>query len=116
MPAVGAGGFLPRAPQGASARVPGGFFSPLPKGRTVPAGVFGTVAGWFLLPRTKEKAEPGRFDWVGFAVFAPTVLALLLGLSHQPWAFALAVPGGLFLVRAERRAERPLLPPSLLAR
>ncbi len=38
---------------------------------TVPAGVFGTVAGWFLLPRTKEKAEPGRFDWAGLRGVRP---------------------------------------------
>jgi MFS family permease len=83
---------------------------------TVPAGVVGTVAGWFLLPRTKEKAEPGSFDWVGLAVFAPTVVALLLGLSHRPWAFAIAAAGATVLVRTERRVDRPLLPPLLLAR
>jgi EmrB/QacA subfamily drug resistance transporter len=90
---------------------------------TVPAGVIGTIAGWYLLPRTRERAEPARFDRLGLAVFAPTVLALLAGLSYSQQLgagpivalVAVAVLGTVLLVRVERRAVCPLLPPALFA-
>ncbi len=86
---------------------------------TVPAGVIGTVAGWYLLPRTRNRARPEAFDWLGLAVFAPTVLLLLVGLSYGG-------PGGVALVAAsflgiaavvvvERRATSAMLPPALFA-
>jgi EmrB/QacA subfamily drug resistance transporter len=81
---------------------------------TVPAGVLGTVAGWFLLPRTRERAQAGRFDWLGLAVFGPTVLALLTALSYGTrWWLAPAALGAGVLVLVERRAASPLLPPAL---
>lgn len=84
---------------------------------TVPAGVLGTVAGWYLLPRTRQLADPGRFDRAGLAVLGPTVLVLLAGLTYgTPWWLGLAAAGAAVLVVVERRASAPLLPPQLFRR
>ncbi|BEP14927.1 MFS transporter [Acidothermaceae bacterium B102] len=88
---------------------------------TVPAGVVGTVAGWFLLPRTKDKSAVEPFDARGLLVFAGGAFLLLLALSDatSPAALSLLVPAALLvvvLVRVERSAASPLLPPALFAR
>jgi EmrB/QacA subfamily drug resistance transporter len=90
---------------------------------TVPAGVIGTVAGWYLLPRSRERAEPDRFDWPGLTVFAPTVFAVLVVLTYSrqlspplvAGLLVLAVVGAAAVVAVERRAAAPLLPPALFS-
>ena len=81
---------------------------------TVPAGVVGTIAGWYLLPRTRQRADAAPFDWRGLAVLGPVVLALLATLSYGTlWWLLPAVPGAGLLLVVERRAVSPLLPPVL---
>jgi MFS family permease len=48
----------------------------------VPAGILGAAAGWFLIPRSRELQERTRFDWLGLALFAPGLSALLVALSY----------------------------------
>ncbi|MFJ5925743.1 MFS transporter [Kitasatospora sp. NPDC092948] len=97
----------------------------------VPIGVLGILAGWFLLPRTfpdgrcpARPREAGRFDLVGLLLLATASTALLLALSAASglplpgWAVAalavLAAVAAAGLVRQERRADRPLVPPGLV--
>ncbi|GGQ59756.1 MFS transporter [Kitasatospora griseola] len=103
----------------------------------VPIGVLGILAGWFLLPRTFPDGRParparsarskdagGRFDLTGLLLLAGASTALLLALSAASglplpgWAVAalavLAVLAAAGLVRQERRADRPIVPPGLV--
>ncbi|GAA2095146.1 MFS transporter [Kitasatospora saccharophila] len=98
----------------------------------VPIGVLGMLAGWFLLPRTfpdgrgpaRTADREGRFDLAGLLLLAASSTALLLALSAASglplpgWAvaalLAAAAAGTLALVRQERRADRPLVPPGLV--
>ncbi|MGW2249621.1 MFS transporter [Kitasatospora sp. NPDC001660] len=110
----------------------------------VPIAVFGIMAGWYLLPRTRAErpaaapkprraAAPGSrggvaqapgFDFPGMLLLAGATAALLLALST---ASGLPLPGwlvavlltasavlALALVRQERRAARPILAPGLV--
>ncbi|RKE18506.1 MFS transporter [Streptomyces sp. TLI_171] len=97
----------------------------------VPIGVLGMLAGWFLLPRTfpdgrcaAVREKDSRFDLAGLVLLAGSSTALLLALSA---ASGLPLPGravavlllgaaaaGLGLVRQERRADRPIIPPGLV--
>ncbi|MFF1907712.1 MFS transporter [Kitasatospora sp. NPDC058218] len=96
----------------------------------VPIGLFGILAGWFLLPRTRAEAwaprvgGDGRFDLAGLLLLTGATTALLLALSTASglplpaWAAAglllVAVLLALGLVRQERRAARPILAPGLV--
>jgi EmrB/QacA subfamily drug resistance transporter len=91
-----------------------------------PVGVIGTLAGWFLLPRTRHHAPRARFDWPGLALFAPAVAALLLGLSQAErlgmssglvigLLAASAVGVALFVAR-ERRIPAPMVDLALFRR
>ncbi|HZD75086.1 MAG TPA: MFS transporter, partial [Actinomycetota bacterium] len=85
----------------------------------VPAGLLGTVAGWLLLPRSRDLAPRTRFDWSGLGLFVPAVSALLLALSlgaggqlGLPASLSLcavAAAAGLAFIRHERRARSPML-------
>ncbi|MFF4338776.1 MFS transporter [Kitasatospora sp. NPDC001540] len=97
----------------------------------VPIGVLGMLAGWFLLPRTfpdgrcpVRTARDGRFDLAGLLLLAAASTALLLALSAASglplpgWAVAVLLAASaaatLALVRQERRADRPIVPPGLV--
>ncbi|KDN86178.1 MFS transporter [Kitasatospora cheerisanensis] len=97
----------------------------------VPIGALGILAGWFLLPRTfpdgrraPRRTDGGRFDLAGLLLLAASSTALLLALSAASglplpgWAVAvlalLAAGTAAALVRQERRADRPLIPPGLM--
>ncbi|MFK0189494.1 MFS transporter [Kitasatospora sp. NPDC090308] len=96
-----------------------------------PIGALGVLTGWFLLPRTfpdgrrpARAAREGRFDLAGLLLLAASSTALLLALSAASglplpgWAVAglpvAAAAGTLALVRRERRADRPIIPPGLV--
>jgi hypothetical protein len=89
----------------------------------VPVGAIGILLGWFLLPRTRQRAARTALDWVGLAVLMPAVGALLLALSEasrlgvgNPAVPVLLVCSAvlfiLFVLR-ERRAPHPLVDLSL---
>jgi EmrB/QacA subfamily drug resistance transporter len=85
----------------------------------VPVGVVGTVAAWFLIPRSRHLRERAPFDWLGLALFVPALAALLgavsfgneLGWSSARIATLLVVGVGLLatFVARERRARAPML-------
>jgi EmrB/QacA subfamily drug resistance transporter len=85
----------------------------------VPAGLVGTIAGWLLLPRSRDLAPRTRFDWRGLGLFVPAVgallLALSLGASGQlgiPASLglgAVAIAGGVVFIRHERHTAAPML-------
>ena len=96
----------------------------------VPAGLFGTVLGWMVLPCTRREAvaevvhEPERFDWLGAALLGPAVAVLLLGLTFgnawgwtSPWLILTALCAAASLATfwiAEQRSASPLIDPALL--
>src|SRR5262245_36274524 len=92
----------------------------------VPAGLLGTIAGWLLLPRSRDLAPWTRFDWTGLGLFIPAVSALLLALSlgadgqlGMPAGLALsavAIAAGAVFIRHERHAPGPMLDLGLFAR
>ncbi len=92
----------------------------------VPAGIAGTLLGWYLLPRSRHLAARVRFDWAGLALFVPAVAGLMYALSFGDqvgWTdlrilgalVAAALLGAAFLVR-ERRVPAPMVNLALFAR
>ncbi len=89
----------------------------------VPVGLLALVAGWYLLPRTREGGDRGAGgrggDLGGLGLLAASTSAGLLavsslsGLGLPVWAVAtcvaVAVTAGAALVRHSRRAAAPLL-------
>ncbi|MBR7828207.1 MFS transporter [Actinospica sp. MGRD01-02] len=90
----------------------------------LPVGVIAVIAGHYLLPRTRAKTPPGRFDWSGLALLATASTNLLLGISaasglNLPPAataclFAAALGAGYGFWRRISRALAPLVDPALL--
>ncbi len=92
----------------------------------VPVGIVGTVAAVLLVPRSRHLQRRAPFDWGGFALFFPAVLALLTVISFGDtvgWTSPTIV--GLLLatlmlvvgfVTREHRASDPMLDLSLFAR
>jgi EmrB/QacA subfamily drug resistance transporter len=92
----------------------------------VPFGLLGMIAGVLLIPRSRNLQEPTPFDWSGFAVFFPAVVALFAAISFgnargwtSPVIIGLLVGGsvliGAFLLH-ERRSEHPMLDLGLFRR
>jgi EmrB/QacA subfamily drug resistance transporter len=85
----------------------------------VPVGLVGTVMGWFVLPPTKDLPDDTRFDWRGALLIAPALTALVAMLNEgyawgatSPALLGCAVLAVMLLalfVRAERRADAPLI-------
>ena len=85
----------------------------------VPAGILGAIAGWYLIPRSRELQERTSFDWGGFALFAPSLVALLIVLSfgnQLGWssssvlaALVVAVALGVAFLRFELRRPAPMI-------
>jgi len=92
----------------------------------VPAGIIGTVLGWYLLPRSRHLSARVRFDWVGLALFMPAVAGLMYALSFGDqvgWlspqilgALALAAVLGTVFVLRERGVPAPMMDLALFAR
>ncbi len=92
----------------------------------VPVGLAGTVLGWFVLPPTKDLPDDSRFDWQGALLIAPALTALVAMLNEgYAWGATsplllgcavLAVGLLALFVRAERRAETPLIDLTLFSR
>lgn len=91
----------------------------------VVVGIVGAALGWALIPRSRDLAPSGRFDWAGLAVLIPAAGVLMLGLSAASRDGWLSSPVGLLalvvtalgaaLFYIERRAPGPLLDPRVLA-
>ena len=91
----------------------------------LPVGVVALVAGWFLLPRTRQRADRAGPDPAGLVLLAVGVSGGLLALSaasglSMPVAavagcVAAAVLAGAGLAWWERRAAAPLIDLRLLA-
>jgi EmrB/QacA subfamily drug resistance transporter len=92
----------------------------------VPVGLVGAMIGWFVLPRTKDLSGGGRFDWTGAFLIVPALTALMMVLNEaQAWGLTSPALLGCALlalilltlfVRAERRAEAPLVDLNLFRR
>jgi EmrB/QacA subfamily drug resistance transporter len=92
----------------------------------VPIGLVGMVAAWVFIPRSRNLQPRLPFDWVGFGLFVPAVLALLGGLSfgnrigwNSPLIIGLlatAVVLGVVFTAWERRCASPMVDISLFRR
>jgi EmrB/QacA subfamily drug resistance transporter len=90
----------------------------------VPVGLIGAVMGWMVIPQSKTISAGERFDWHGALLIAPALTAVIAVLNEgyawgptSPAFIACALLAVLFLwlfMRAERRAESPLLDLQLL--
>ncbi len=93
-------------------------------GINLPVGVLATVAGYFLLPRTRTRSS-ARVDGPGVLLLAATTTPALIGVSAvsglglPPAAvlglFAVAAAAGIGFWRWERRAAAPLIDPAAIA-
>jgi MFS family permease len=91
----------------------------------VPVGVIAVLAGWFLLPRTRQLSRGRGSDPIGMmllalaAVGALVAVSSLSGLGLPFWALAgsvsAAVAAGAGLIWWERRSLAPLIDLPLLA-
>lgn len=89
-----------------------------------PIGVVGILAGYYLLPRTRERSTHQRFDWPSVGLLAVATTALLLGLSvfsGLPWPMwtaeallAVSAAAALLMVVRQRRVAEPLVDPVIL--
>jgi EmrB/QacA subfamily drug resistance transporter len=92
----------------------------------VPAGILGTVAGWVLLPRSRDLQARSRYDWIGLGLFVPVIVAVLVAVSFgKQWGWTspttiglvvVAIVSGTGFTLQERRALAPMLDLSLFRR
>jgi EmrB/QacA subfamily drug resistance transporter len=93
-------------------------------GINIPVGIVAVVAGYYLLPRTRERTPAAGFDWLGLGLLAVATTGLLLGLSALSglglsvgWTMgllAVAVLAGAGFYRRQRSAVTPLVDLTLL--
>ncbi|WP_265736886.1 MFS transporter [Phaeacidiphilus oryzae] len=94
-------------------------------GINVPVGIVAMVAGHYLLPRTRHRAEGARTDPAGVLLLGGATTAGLLALSAASglrlpdWSIgalaAVAVAAGALFVRRQLRLRRPMVDLRLLA-
>jgi EmrB/QacA subfamily drug resistance transporter len=92
----------------------------------LPVGLAGTFMAWFVLPTTKNLPDKTRFDWKGAVLIAPALAAAVAVLNEghaagatTPLVLSLALLALILLiafVRAERRAQAPLIDLELFGR
>ncbi len=92
----------------------------------VPIGLVGMAAAWVFVPRSRNLQPRVRFDWLGFGLFVPAVLALLGALSfgnRAGWTsaviiglFAAAIALGVAFTAWEGRCTSPMVDLSLFRR
>jgi EmrB/QacA subfamily drug resistance transporter len=92
----------------------------------VPIGLVGMAAALLFIPRSEHLQNRARFDWLGFALFFPAVVALVFAISqghHQGWTsplmvmvVAVAAVLGAGFVLWERRCQSPMVDVSLFHR
>ncbi|GIP54012.1 MFS transporter [Paenibacillus vini] len=89
----------------------------------VPIGIFGFIAGWFILPKDRNRKEQQPFDYTGSTLFMVGMVAFLYVISGgQDWGWlspTVWIGGGLSLVVLilfylwEKRTRYPMLDFSL---
>jgi EmrB/QacA subfamily drug resistance transporter len=92
----------------------------------VPVGLVGMVAALLFIPRSRHLQERVAFDWCGFALFFPAVVALVFAVSQgdgRGWTSPLivammtaAVVLGAGFILWERRCQSPMVDLSLFRR
>jgi EmrB/QacA subfamily drug resistance transporter len=92
----------------------------------VPVGLVGLVAALLFVPRSTHLQGRVEFDWTGFAMFLPSVAALVFVISeggHLGWTspvivsmVLVAVGLGAGFVARERRCPNPMVDISLFRR
>ena len=92
----------------------------------VPIGLVGMVAAWLFIPRSRNLQPRVPFDWLGFGLCVPAVLALLGGLSfgnRAGWTspaiiglFAAAIALGVAFTAREASCPSPMVDLSLFRR
>lgn len=85
----------------------------------VPVGLLGTLAGALILPKDRLSGNKPVFDWIGSALFAPLLVAVMLALEEgQTWGWtsrpvlglaALAVALLVAFWQWEKRVRAPLI-------
>lgn len=85
----------------------------------LPVGIIGTILGILLLPKDTKKVAREPFDYLGAALLAPTLVALIyllntgvkLGFSSllMPASLVVAVVGLLLFLWVERRSKSPMV-------
>jgi EmrB/QacA subfamily drug resistance transporter len=93
---------------------------------SAPAGLFGMLLGWFLLPRSRHLLERQPFDWLGLALFVPALAAPLAAISlaadmgwTSPIILGSLVAGlifGALFIWQELRDDVPMVDPALFCR
>ncbi len=92
----------------------------------VPVGLVGVVAALLFIPRSVHLQTRTPFDWSGFALFFPAIVAVVFAISqgdHHGWTSPLivsvvaasAVLGAVF-VRHERHSPNPMVDLTLFRR
>ena len=92
----------------------------------VPVGAVGVIAGLLFIPRSRHLQARVGFDWSGFVLFFPAVVALVSVISlgnaqgwTSPWILGLigvAVILGIGFVARERRFPEPMVDLSMFRR
>jgi EmrB/QacA subfamily drug resistance transporter len=92
----------------------------------IPVGLLGMVAALIFVPRSRHLQTRVPFDWGGFAMFFPAVVALVFAVSQGNtigWDSVAIVGGlvgavvlGVFFVRRERRHPAPMVDVRLFLR
>jgi MFS family permease len=92
----------------------------------VPIGLLGVVAALLFIPRSNHLQTRVAFDWVGFALFFPAIVALVFAVSqgsHLGWTspsmmavLAIVVVLGTAFLGWERRQASPMIDVSLFHR
>ncbi len=91
----------------------------------LPVGIVGTLSAWLILPASEQQGSTEPFDWLGLALFAPSVALLMYAITQgemQGWGspeivslLALSpVLLALFLLH-ERRSAFPMVDLGLFA-
>ncbi len=85
----------------------------------VPFGLLGMIAGVLLIPRSRNLQDRVPFDWLGFTMFFPAVVALFVAVTFgnargwtSPSIVGLLVGGSILVVAflfRERRCVQPML-------
>lgn len=88
-------------------------------GINLPLGIASVVLGWIFFPRSERSGSEVHIDWAGIALFATSMLSLLVFLQNlslpNSWLLAVALIAGIALVWWEWRTADPFIDVRVLA-